>query len=150
MRQKQTNQRLKSKTTINITCITLKSLTAQISGEGIKMASVRSSATYRLLLQRDSKFLFIFALYGLAAGIMTYIGSLSYDENDIFSNLSFPMNFPSFLVLFGFEWFVANPNGFSIINGGIGQTTIMIGSVAVWSGIGLLVYGFVKMFKLGK
>ena len=114
------------------------------------MASVRSSATYRLLLQRDSKFLFIFALYGLAAGIMTYIGSLSYDENDIFSNLSFPMNFPSFLVLFGFEWFVANPNGFSIIYGGIGQTTIMIGSVAVWSGIRLLVYGFVKMFKLGK
>ena len=114
------------------------------------MASVRSAAKYRLLLQRDSKVLFLFAFYGLAAGIITYIGSLSYDENDIFSNLSYPMNFPSFLVLFGFEWFVANPNGFSILNGDIGTTTLMIGSVAVWLGIGLVVYGFVKLFKLGQ
>jgi len=111
--------------------------------------NVRSSTTYKLLFQRDSRLLILFALYGLAAGIITYVGSLSYDENDVFSNLSFPMNFPSFVVLFGFEWSVANPNGFSILNGDIGQTTIMIGSVAVWSGIGLLLYGLVKMFKLG-
>jgi hypothetical protein len=111
--------------------------------------NVRSSATYKLLFQRDIKFLTLFALYGSAAAIITYVGSLSYDENDVFSNLSFPMNFPSFLVLFGFEWFVANPNGFSILNGDIGQTTIIVGSIAVWSGIGLLLYGLVKMLKLG-
>jgi len=111
---------------------------------------VRKPAAYRVLLQNDSKCLFLFALYGLAAGIITLIGSLSYDENDIFSNLSYPMNFPSFLVLFGFEWFVANPNGFSILNGDISTTTLMIGSVAIWFGIGLVVYGFVKMFKLGQ
>lgn len=114
------------------------------------MASVRSSATYKLLLEHDTKILFLFALYGLAAGLVTYIGSLSYDEGDIFSNISYPLNFPSFLVLFGFEWFVANLNAFSILNGDIGTTTLMIGSVAVWFAIGLVFYGFVKMFKLGK
>jgi hypothetical protein len=102
-----------------------------------------------LLLQRDSKFLFLFALYGLAAGIITYIWSLSHDGNDIFSNLSYPMNFPFFL-LFGFEWFVANPNGFSILNGGIGTTTLITGSIPVWLGIGLVVYGFVKITHYDK
>ncbi|MGI0013480.1 MAG: hypothetical protein ACREBU_08590 [Nitrososphaera sp.] len=107
------------------------------------------SSNYRLLLQHDGKFLILFALYGLAAGVITYIGTLSYDENDIFSNLSYPMNFPSFLVLFSLEWFVANPNGFSILNGDVGPAILLAGSIAVWSGIGLVVYGFVKMFKLG-
>lgn len=143
-------QRLKNITRVDTACITLKSVAAQIDGEGIRLASVRSSPTYKLLLQHDSKFLFLFALFGLVAGIITYIGSLSYDESDLFSNLSYPMNLPSFLVLFGFEWFVANPNGFSILNGDIGITTVMIGSVAVWFGIGLVVYGFVKMSKLGQ
>lgn len=114
------------------------------------MARAKCSTTYRILLQKDSKFLFLFALYGLIAGIITYIGTHSYDESDIFSNISNLMNFPSFLVLFGFEWFVANPNGFWILNGDIGIMTLMIGSVVVWSAVGLVVYGFVKMFKLGQ
>lgn len=37
-----------------------------------------------------------------------------------------------------------------ILNSDIGITTVMIGIVAVWFGIGLVVYGFVKMFKLGQ
>jgi hypothetical protein len=85
--------------------------------------------------------------YGLAAGIVTLIGSLY--ANEVFASLSIPINFPTFAVLFGVEWFLANPNGFSVLNGDIGTATIVIGSIAVWSGIGSVVYGFVKMFKLG-
>lgn len=88
-------------------------------------------------------------LYGLAAGILTLVGSLSIDENDVFASLSYPVNFPTFLVLLGVESLLANPNGFSVLNGDIGTTTLMIGSIAVWSGIGLVVYGLVKMFRLG-
>jgi hypothetical protein len=102
--------------------------------EDVRLEIVRRSPTYRLLLQRDCIFLFLFALYGLAAGIITYIGGLSYDENDIFSSMSYLINFPTFLVLFGFEWFAANPNGFSILDGDIGTWTLMLGSVAVWFG----------------
>jgi hypothetical protein len=93
----------------------------------------------------DRKILYIFALYGLAAGIVTYIDSTSY-EHDIFANISFPMNYPVFLMLFWVEWNLANPSGFSILSV---SAMIIPYSILVWSFIGLLAYSLTRMFKMG-
>jgi hypothetical protein len=61
----------------------------------------------------DKKILYIFALYGLAAGIMSYIASLSYDDSFMNGIIS-AVNFPSIMILLYIEWNMANPNGFSI------------------------------------
>ena len=94
--------------------------------------------------QGEEKILYIFALYGLAAGILSYIASLSYDDQ-FTEGIAATANFPSLMILLSIEWFVMNPNGFSILN----QSTIIPGSIVIWSFIGLTVYYFIKMFKMG-
>jgi disulfide bond formation protein DsbB len=94
----------------------------------------------------DRKILYLFALYGLVAGIITYIDSTSY-EQDIFANISLPMNYPAFLMLFWAEWNLANPNGFSILSI---SGMIIPYSILIWSFIGLLAYSLTRMFKMGQ
>jgi hypothetical protein len=64
--------------------------------------------------QGEEKILYIFALYGLAAGILSYIASLSYDDQ-FTEGIAATANFPSLMILLSIEWFVMNPNGFSIL-----------------------------------
>jgi len=109
-------------------------------------ASVRSSKVGGLLLQRDNLIVSLFTLYGLAAGLLLYVSSLSSDSE--LDGIASAMDFPAVLTLFWFEWFVLNPEGFSILNGDIGKVTIVAGSVIIWSLIGLLIIGIVRLFKL--
>jgi hypothetical protein len=95
--------------------------------------------------QSDRKILYLFALYGLAAGIMSYVASLSYDDH-FMDGATSAANFPAILTLFYMEWNVANPNGFSIF---FHPIMIIVGSMAVWSFIGLLIYSLVKMLRMG-
>ncbi len=68
----------------------------------------------------DRKILYIFALYGLAAGIMTSALSL-YNDNNL-TYLVRQLNFPAMMI---------------------------VGSMAAWSFIGLLIYSLVRMFRMG-
>ena len=97
------------------------------------------------LWRSDRKILYLFVLYGFAAGIITYIDSTS-DGQDVFANISFPMNYPAFLMLFWAEWNLANPNGFSIL---FYPAMLIPYSVITWSFIGLLAYLIIRMFRLG-
>ncbi len=110
-------------------------------------ASDRTSKASKLLLQHDNLILILFALYGLSAGLLVYVSSLSYDSQ--LDGIAFVMDFPVVLTLFWVEWFAANPGGFSILNGDIGRVTIVVGSVIVWTLIGLLILGIIRLFKLG-
>lgn len=89
--------------------------------------------------------MYLFALYGVVAGIMTYADSLSYDQ-DIFSLLSLPMNYPAIMMLLFIEYFIITPSGFSIF---FHSLAIIPYSIVLWSFIGLMVYGLIRMFKLG-
>jgi hypothetical protein len=99
-------------------------------------------------LRGDRGILYRFVLYGFAAGTLTYVSSLTYEQD--LDNIAMLMNFPAIIILFGIEWSIANQNGFSILSGNPYQfLPIILGSAAIWSFIGLVVYAFVKMFKLG-
>lgn len=93
----------------------------------------------------DIKILYLFALFGMAAGIITYIDSL-FLEQDIFSLLSLPMNYPAIMMLLFIEYFIIAPSGFSIF---FHPLAIIPYSIVLWSFIGLIVYSLIRMFKLG-
>jgi hypothetical protein len=93
----------------------------------------------------DRKILLIFALYGFAAGLASYIASLTYDDS-FMDGITSAANFAAMLTLFYVEWNLANPNGFSVF---FHPAMIIVGSVAVWSFIGLLIHMLVRMFKMG-
>ena len=93
----------------------------------------------------DKKILLIFTLYGLAAGLLSYIASFSYYDS-FFDGGASTVNFPSMLTMFYIEWNLANPNGFSIF---FYPVMIVAGSIAVWSSIGLIMYLLVRMFRMG-
>jgi hypothetical protein len=86
----------------------------------------------------DKKILYVFALYGLGAGIVMYTASLSYDHLDA---ISFVSNYPTIVMMFFFFEGRSMPVPTFIL--------IMSSSVATWSFIGLIVYAFTKMFKMG-
>lgn len=92
----------------------------------------------------DRKILYIFALYGLAAGIMTSALSLYNDSNLTYVVLQ--LNFSAMLITLYIEWNVANPLGFSML---FHPAMLVVGSMAAWSFIGLLIYSFVRMFRMG-
>ncbi|AFU59553.1 hypothetical protein Ngar_c26310 [Candidatus Nitrososphaera gargensis Ga9.2] len=80
-------------------------------------------------------------MYGLAASVMSYIASLSYDDS-LMDRVTSAANFPAILTLFYVEWNMANPNGFSML---FHSAIIIAGSIVVWSFIGLLIYLFIKL-----
>jgi hypothetical protein len=93
----------------------------------------------------DRKILCLFALYGFAAGIVTYIDSTSHGQY-LFPNISFSINFLGLIVMFWMDGTIGSPNGFSIFFDPI----VMIPySILAWSFIGLIGYLFIKMFRLG-
>ena len=93
------------------------------------------------ILKDDKRIVFLFALYGLLAGIISYIASLSYDKHYLDTIASF-INYPTVMIIF-----MANPGGFSIPPL-VFPIAIILGSTAVWSFIGFIVYLFAKLFKL--
>ena len=112
------------------------------------MSGLRTLFLARWRQQGDRRILHLFALYGLAAGILTYFSSFDYEA--IPDNIGFLINFPAFLALFIFDGFIASlGSSFSILAGQHVGATIILGSVITWSLIGLILYGLYKMFKLG-
>jgi hypothetical protein len=95
-------------------------------------------------LRSDRKILYIFAFYGLVAGVASYVASLSYDDH-FMDGATSAANFPAILTLFYLEWNVANPNGFSVF---FHPLMIIAGSMAVWSFLGLLIYLLIRMFRI--
>ena len=93
------------------------------------------------LLHGERKFLFLFALYGLAVGIISYVSSLSYDDHFL-NGIASLLNYPTvMLILF------SNPDGLSIPIS-VYPIVIILSSTAVWSFIGFIVYLFIKLFRL--
>lgn len=92
----------------------------------------------------DRKILYVFAFYGLAAGVTSYVASLSYDDH-FMDGATLAANFPAILTLFYLEWNVANPNSFSVF---FHPLLIIVGSMAVWSFLGLLIYLLIRMFRI--
>jgi hypothetical protein len=95
-------------------------------------------------LHGDRRILTIFALYGLAAGIMMY--ALSVSEDTGLDYFVYMFNLPAMIFLLYVEWNIANPAGLSIL---FHPATIVAGTVAVWSFIGLIAYLLVRMFRMG-
>ena len=93
------------------------------------------------ILKDDKRIVFLFALYGLLAGIISYIATLSYDTHYMDTIASF-INYPTVMIIF-----MTNPSGFSI-EPSILPAAIILASIAVWSFIGFIVYLFAKLFKL--
>ncbi|MGI0020624.1 MAG: hypothetical protein ACREAY_09155 [Nitrososphaera sp.] len=100
---------------------------------------MRPFPAYRML-QGDARIWFFFTLYGLAAGAMTCAASFSGYWN--MGVLAFAMNYPFFMAIFAILNGVSIPSLFS-------PAVIIALSGAVWSFIGLITYGFVRMFRLG-
>jgi hypothetical protein len=73
-------------------------------------------------------------MYGLAAGVISYASSLSYDDRYL-GWLALSMNYPAFLLMFSLSF--GHP------------LWIIAISTAVWSLIGLIIYALVKMLRLG-
>ncbi|MEO9295573.1 MAG: hypothetical protein ABI347_08245 [Nitrososphaera sp.] len=91
-------------------------------------------------MRHDVKIWLAAILYGLAAGIISYISILSYEDQYYLDWLAFIMNYPTFIVLFSISY-----EGSSFVY----PLDIIGASVGVWSLVGLAIYGFVKMLKLG-
>lgn len=105
--------------------------------------TVSSSIGHRLFHDNE-RILLAFAIYGVVAGIVTVIDTLSY-EQDLFVTLSIIMNIPTamaFFMILGENFPVPVP----IL---VWNVFIVLGSVAVWSIIGFIVYCFYRLFKLG-
>ncbi|CDI04954.1 hypothetical protein NITUZ_140029 [Candidatus Nitrosotenuis uzonensis] len=68
----------------------------------------KSSSYFHLskLLKDDKRIVFLFALYGLLAGVISYIATLSYDKHylDIIAGF---VNYPTIMIIF-----MANPVAF--------------------------------------
>jgi hypothetical protein len=94
-------------------------------------------------LQNDARIWFLITLYGLAAGVVSYVSTLSYEDQQM-DSLAFAMNYPFIVVM------LATLTGVSVpVPEFLMPVIIVAGSAAVWSVIGLVVYAFVKMFRLG-
>jgi hypothetical protein len=93
------------------------------------------------LLQNDAKIWFLITLYGLAAGVISYVSTLSYEDQQM-DSLAFAMNYPFFVVM------LVTLTGVSISEFLV-PVVIIAGSAAAWSLIGFVIYLFVKMFRLG-
>jgi hypothetical protein len=86
-------------------------------------------------------------LYGLVAGILTHASTFDYEA--IPDNVGLWINYPAILALLIFDGFVASLGGLSVLGGQYIGAAIILGSIITWAFIGLILYGFYKMFKLG-
>jgi hypothetical protein len=83
-----------------------------------------------------------FAVYGLIAGLVWVVDSESYEE-DIFSKISIPMNFPtliSYLWILGENFLIPVPIP-------VWNAITVVWSAAVWTTIGFLAYHFYRWLK---
>lgn len=96
------------------------------------------------LFQGSKGIVLAFAIYGIAAGIVTVIDSMSY-EQDIQATLSIIMKIPTamaFFMILGESF----PGSMPVP---VWNAVIFAGSVALWTTVGFIVYCFYKLFKLG-
>lgn len=96
------------------------------------------------LLYGKERIIIVFALYGLAVGIVSEIDASGY-EPGILDNISVSLNFPSFIVgmmIFGENYSIPVPIP-------VWSVFMVLGSIVVWTTIGFIVYCFYKLFKLG-
>lgn len=103
----------------------------------------QSNPLSRRLFHGSERILVVFTIYGLTIGSIAVIAA-SLDLY-ILSPLFIALNYPAVILAFMFLG-----EGFSIpVPIPVWNLVIIFGSGAAWSGIGMIVYGFVKMFKLG-
>lgn len=108
------------------------------------MQPAASNSIANGLFHGSERIVLAFAIYGFVAGIVTLIDSMSY-EQDIFSILSFPMNYPTIvltLMLFGENFQVPVPIP-------VWNIVLVLGTTAIWTTIGFIIYCFYRLFKLG-
>jgi hypothetical protein len=74
-----------------------------------------------------------------------FIDSQSY-KDDIFTLISVPMNMPVIAVFFFLQFSVAEPAGLSLA---FYPLTLIFWLAALWTSIGVILYGFVRLFRLG-
>lgn len=101
------------------------------------------SPVHRLLHGKE-KIIFVFAAYGLAAGVFLAVDANGYLP-DIFDNVSVGFNFPSFIVgmmIFGEHYPIPVPIP-------VWNLFMVLGSMVVWTVIGFIVYSFYRLFQLG-
>jgi hypothetical protein len=101
------------------------------------------SSQYALLRwwQGDRRIVYVFALYGLAAGIVTFIAGEYYYNDQLIRTASFASNYPAIVAMLFFFAGTTSPVPSFVL--------IISTSIIAWSFIGLLLYSFVKMFKMG-
>lgn len=85
----------------------------------------------------------MFSAYGLVAGLMIVIESMS--EQDIFGAILFPMNYPTIIALL---WIVGEHYAIPVAIP-VWNAMIVLMSIAVWSILGFIIYCFYRLFKLG-
>lgn len=96
------------------------------------------------LLHNKERIIIVFAVYGLAIGIVSVIDANG-DELTILDNVSVSLNLPSFIVgmmIFGEHYSIPVPIP-------IWNVFMVLGSVVVWTTIGFIVYCFYGLFRLG-
>lgn len=93
-------------------------------------------------LKKDGRLFLFFIAYGLGAGVLSYVSTLSYEDSQM-DAIATIANLPTFLLIF-----MTNPSGFSI-DPSIFPVAIIAASGAVWSAVGMLVYAFIRLFRLG-
>ena len=64
----------------------------------------------------------------------------------VFSLISFPMNYPAFIVFLFLEFSLTNPAGLSLVFHPLAPVFWLAG---LWTLIGAIVYGFVRLFRMG-
>lgn len=101
------------------------------------------SLTHRLF-HNDRMVLVLFGLYGLAGGIVAYL--LRSSSGEIISSLYYYMNMPVMLIAAFIEVSFGNPLGFL----GSYPAALVPLYAALWSLIGLAVYGVVRMLRLSR
>ncbi|WP_415283363.1 hypothetical protein [Candidatus Nitrososphaera sp. FF02] len=97
------------------------------------------------LWKGDRRVLLVFAMYGIVAGVVAFIDSQSYGD-DIFSRLSILMNIPTIGMFFYLQFSVADPAG---VARGFHPLALIFWLASLWTFIGAVLYGFVRLFRLG-
>lgn len=106
--------------------------------------SSSSSSIGHRLFHNQERIIVAFVIYGLVAGIVTVIDGMSYDQ-DLFALLSIIMNIPTGLAFF----MIAGEHPAIPVPIPVWNIFVVLGSVAVWTVIGFIVYCFYRLFKLG-